>query len=454
MPCIVVIIIKYMLLNIKQDRIIIFSRYPEAGKTKTRLIPDIGALRAADLQRRMTGETLRTVRKFACTRSIDIEICFEGGDETKMNRWLGNGAIYKRQDVGDLGERIRSAFFKAFLCGCRRVLLCGTDIPGLDIARLEESFDALTRHDVVLGPSTDGGYYLVGLKKNADIFKHIQWGTSSVLDQTIDAAKHMGLSHYLLTPLTDIDTIDDLRQWRPADTVRKPYISVIIPALNEAGNIGESIASAKCEDAEVIVVDGGSTDKTVETAEKGGARVINSPRGRAVQQNRGAAISKGSVLLFLHADTILPENYADDVFETFLDAGNAAGAFQFSTDSHHPLMRMVDYFANIRSQYFKLPYGDQALFVRKEIFEFVGGFQDVAIAEDLFLVRCLSKQGKITLLPKSIITSSRRWENTGIVRTFLINQIIAAGCFLGVPPSMLSSLYKRKEKNVKYKMKV
>ncbi|MBW1704472.1 MAG: TIGR04283 family arsenosugar biosynthesis glycosyltransferase [Deltaproteobacteria bacterium] len=222
---------------------------------------------------------------------------------------------------------------------------------------------------------------------------------------------------------------------------KRPYVSVTIPTLNEAANIETAIRSSLNEDVEIIVIDGGSTDDTVARAMRAGARVEMSSRGRALQQNRGAASAGGRVLLFLHADSRLPTGYINHVFEILMDTETVAGAFRFKTNLDSPLMNLIELMTNIRSQYFKLPYGDQGLFIRKSIFELVGGFPDVPIAEDLFLVRRLSKKGRIRIASVHVVTSGRRWQTLGLFRTTLINQVILAGCCLGISPSTLSSLY-------------
>jgi hypothetical protein len=150
----------------------------------------------------------------------------------------------------------------------------------------------------------------------------------------------------------------------------------------------------------------------------------------------------GKVLLFLHADTILPENYTSYIFDALMDKNVAAGAFKFKTDFSHPFMPLVETGANIRSRYFRLPYGDQALFLRKTVFETTGGFPEVAIAEDLFFVRSLSAYGKIQIVPAHIITSGRRWRARGPIRTWLINTLILTGCKMGISPEKLKPLYK------------
>lgn len=423
------------------DRLIIFGRYPVPGRTKTRLIPALGPVGAADLQRRLTERTLKRVRAFASRRSVELELCFEGGSEHKIRRWLGPVEVYSQQGPGDLGMRIHSAFLRAFQSGCRNVILIGTDIPGLEPGLLEQAFDSLASHELVLGPTHDGGYWLIGLNRPADLFHGINWGTGIVFDQTATLAKGHGLAFHRLETLSDIDTIDDLKQWRPDWAGGGPYISVIIPALNERVNIEAAIRGAEDRETEIIVVDGGSTDDTVVRARDAGARVEESPRGRALQQNRGAAVARGKVLLFLHADTHLPDGYPAHVFETLMDPGTAAGAFRFKTDLNKPFMKVIEFMTNMRSRYFKLPYGDQGLFMRRSIFESVGRFPEVSVAEDLLLVRRLSKRGIIRISPAEVITSARRWLTFGMLRTTLINQVIVSCCCLGVSPHALASLY-------------
>jgi uncharacterized protein len=424
------------------DKLIIFGRYPIPGQTKTRLIPTLGPAGAADLQRWLTEKTLETAKEFAFPRGIDVEVCFEGGSERKMRRWLGSGVSFSPQVKGDLGIRMSSAFFDAFRGGARRVVLLGTDIPELKADKKGQAFDALAENDLVIGPSTDGGYWLMGMNRPAPLFEGINWGTGAVLGQTLSLADEQGLRVKELDVLKDIDTAEDLKQLPPEWTSKRPYISVVIPALNEGTNIETAIRSARDEDVEIIVVDGGSTDDTVARAVRADARVEMGSRGRALQQNRGASSARGRVLLFLHADTRLPGGYFNHVFELLMDPGTVAGAFRFKTNLDNPLMKAIEFMTNIRSQYFNLPYGDQGLFIRKPVFESVGGFPESPIAEDLFLVRRLSKKGRIRIAPVHVVTSARRWQTLGLFRTTLINQVILAGLCLGISPSTLSSLYR------------
>ncbi|MBW2091629.1 MAG: TIGR04283 family arsenosugar biosynthesis glycosyltransferase [Deltaproteobacteria bacterium] len=424
------------------DRVIVFSRYPVPGRAKTRLIPALGPAGAADLQRRLIQKTIKTVRRFCAKYRLDVEVHFEGGSTRKMRRWLGSGLFYSRQSLGDLGIRMQNAFSQAFRHGGQRVVLLGTDVPEFTTEHLRQAFEALTETDLVLGPSLDGGYWLIGLKRPASVFHGIDWGTEAVLRQTAALAKDQGIKLHFLDPLMDIDTIEDLTRLMPGEVSRSPYVSVIIPAKNESANIEATVRCAKDEDVEIIVVDGESTDDTMIRASAAGAHIVPSSPGRARQQNRGAAIARGRVLLFLHADTILPGGFVDHVFDTLIDPKTVLGAFRFKTDLNHPLMKVFEPLVNFRSVFLQLPYGDQALFLRKSVFERIGGFPDVPIAEDLLLVSRLAKQGRIRTAPVAAITSGRRWRERGVLLTTLINYVILAGYFLNISPHVLASIYK------------
>jgi rSAM/selenodomain-associated transferase 2/rSAM/selenodomain-associated transferase 1 len=424
-----------------RDCLIVFGRYPVPGKTKTRLIPVLGPAGAAELQRHITEKTFKAAQAFASRSRVDLQFCYDGGSEKQMRRWLGPRVLFSKQRPGNLGERMETAFHDAFRNGYGRVVLVGTDVPDMTDRYIETAFDALGERDLVLGPSADGGYWLVGLKGPMPIFENISWGTEEVLAETLSASRGLGLSTYCLDRLRDIDTEEDLEQrfkgWA------RPYLSVIIPALNEAGTIEAAIHRAWSDDVEIHVVDGGSTDETAAQAARAGARILNSHRGRALQQNRGAAAAEGRVLLFLHADTHLPENYVFHVFETFMDPGVVLGAFRFRTDLDRPSMRLMEAATNLRSRLLRLPYGDQALFIRKEIFRASGGFPEVPIAEDFLFVRHVSKHGRIVVAPAEAVTSARRWKSRGMLRTFWINQIVLFGLALRIPPHVLATLYRR-----------
>jgi len=219
-------------------------------------------------------------------------------------------------------------------------------------------------------------------------------------------------------------------------------LSVIIPVLNEAETIAQTLQHLQAPAVEIILVDGGSSDQTVAIAKERGAKVILSPEpGRAIQMNTGAQYATADTLLFLHADTQLPQNYLQLVEETLVKPKTVAGAFLLKINGQNPLLRLIEKGVNARSRFLQMPYGDQGIFFKKETFEKVGGFPILPIMEDFQLIRTLKKQGKIRLATASVLTSARRWQRLGVIQTTLINQIIIIGYFLGIPPSQLKQWY-------------
>ena len=432
------------MLNPTDDaHLIVFGRYPRVGMTKTRLIPALGPAGAAALQKRLAEKTVATARQAAMRIGSRLVFCHDGGNQQQLCQWLGGGPIrYLAQATGDLGRRMHLAMQRAFDVGARRVVLVGTDIPGLTTEILEQAFSALHERDLVFGPSTDGGYWLVGMTKPENIFDGIVWSRPDVLEKSLALARKKGMTSHMLAPLNDLDTPDDLARERGGDHVPPPYLSVIIPAIDEAQQMPRTLAAAASPDAEIIVSDGGSTDRTVHIAGSLGARIVSGRRGRAAQQNRGAAVARGEVLLFLHADTRLPSKYVDHVFETLMDRRTRLGAFRFATEIHTPAMRWVAFFTNLRAGWLNLPYGDQGLFLRQRDFAAVGGFPDVPIAEDLYLVHRMARKGRIAMAPAAAVTSGRRWRRLGPMRTTMINTILAVGILAGVSPGHLTPMYR------------
>jgi rSAM/selenodomain-associated transferase 2/rSAM/selenodomain-associated transferase 1 len=433
-----------------REQLLLFTRYPEPGKTKTRLIPLLGEEAAARLQVAMTAHALAAARELARDRAAGLEVRFEGGGRDAMRALFGPAVRYEPQGAGDLGDRMKRGFADAFDRGAESAVIVGADVPAISASILGAAFDALGEHDVVLGPATDGGYYLIGLRRPApELFDSIPWGTGDVFQRTLAVAAQQGHRVAQLTPLADVDRPEDIpvlhHAWGAATLAGAlEQISIVIPALNEAARLAPILGDV-CGHADVldvVVVDGGSTDGTPEIARAAGALVLRAAGGRAGQMNAGAAAAKGGILLFLHADTILPSQFPMHVRDTLRLPGVVGGAFAFRLDASGFLLRCVERCANWRARTLQMPYGDQALFMRRDTFDRVGGFPLLPIMEDLEIVRRLRRLGRIRIVPAAATTSARRWQTLGVFRTSALNQLLTAAYFLGFAPSKLARWYR------------
>lgn len=221
-------------------------------------------------------------------------------------------------------------------------------------------------------------------------------------------------------------------------------ISVIIPVLNEAIAIRSVLAKvSQAKNVEVIVADGGSQDETVAIAQSLGVKVIITTPGRANQMNAGVAVATGDILLFLHADTCLPADFETLIISALQNPKIIAGAFELRIDAELRGLRLIETMVNWRSHILEMPYGDQAIFLKTTVFQEIGGFPDLPIMEDFELMRRLKRRGRIAILPTAVVTSGRRWQKLGVVKTTLINQMVILGYFLGVSPSRLVRWYRR-----------
>ena len=429
-------------------QVMLFARYPVPGQAKTRLIPEIGPRNAARLHRRMTENAAGVARAVRGSGDIGITVCCTGARVRDFRAWLGEDLQYEVQSSGDLGARMRRAFESAFSRGAAGALAVGADVPDLSPGILRQAVDGMRGHDVVFGPAADGGYYLIGMRRRLpELFRDMDWGTGSVYRRTCDAVRRLGLTFLELPTLHDVDRPGDLarirRDLRFAEAFgEKAPISVIIPTLDEASALGRTLSGAfRADGLEIIVADGGSRDATREIASTAGAAVLAVAGGRAAQMNAGAMVATGRILLFLHADTLLPDGYADAVRRALESPSTVAGAFRFRTDGSGVALRIAERITNFRSAVLHWPYGDQGLFMERRVFEEAGGFGAMPIMEDLDLVRRLRRRGPVVTLGEPILTSARRWRRLGIVRTTFRNQCMIAGYFAGVPPARLYRFY-------------
>lgn len=423
-----------------RERLIIFTRYPVAGKAKTRLIPALGAEGAADTQRQLTELTLCRAMMLAVARGVSIEVRHEGGDEQLIRDWLGPRPRYTPQGEGDLGQRLTRAAKDAFDDDAQSIVIIGADCPRLDQSILHQAFDTLHDHDIVFGPAQDGGYYLAGLRKPMPgLFKGIPWSTNRVLAESLSIARASGFEPVLLTTLPDVDEPSDLDDWQrlQAEIQR---VSVIIPTLNEAAHLAETLRHViAAQPHEIIIADGGSSDATLGMATEAGAHIIHTERGRGTQMNAGSRVATGELLFFLHADTLPPINCAEAIRETLRAPQTIAGAFRFRLREPAPRgAAIIERLTAWRSESLQLPYGDQGLYVRRAMFAALGRFPEWPVLEDIEFIRRARKQGRVAIHPSAVRTSGRRWQQQGFMRTFFRHQLILGGYYAGVSPARLA----------------
>ena len=223
-----------------------------------------------------------------------------------------------------------------------------------------------------------------------------------------------------------------------------PSLSIVIPVLNESAGVVaflNALATYRARSAEVIVVDGGSSDDTVSRAKPLADFVLSSARGRAMQMNAGAAIARGDVILFLHADTRLPPDFDKLIHEGLARSQHAWGRFDVAIEGSHPLLPIVGTSMNVRSRLTAIATGDQAMFVTREAFDAVGGFPEIALMEDVALSRRLKGVSRPLCLRARVTTSGRRWESRGVVRTILLMWRLRLAYFFGASPDDLARRY-------------
>ncbi len=223
--------------------------------------------------------------------------------------------------------------------------------------------------------------------------------------------------------------------------MRRASIAILIPALDEEDNLRRLLPEVVAAADEVVVADGGSRDRTAEVARELGARVVAGTPGRGRQLQCAAEASRAEVLLFLHADTRLPPDALDRVRRA-VAAGAPGGGFLVRFDSRLPIMALGGRLVNLRTRLTRAPLGDQAQFVTRSAYLALGGYRDWPILEDLDFVRRLKRLGRVAIVSEPVVTSARRYERGGVLRTVAINWLIWTLYWLGVPPERIAGLYR------------
>lgn len=219
-------------------------------------------------------------------------------------------------------------------------------------------------------------------------------------------------------------------------------MSIIIPVLDEESGIADTLAAAAVTGAgEILVVDGGSQDRTRAIATAQGCRVVDAPAGRAVQMNAGAAAATGDVLLFLHADTRLPPNGVAELIRALSDERTVGGRFDVHLDGPEPIFRIIETLTNVRSRVTRIATGDQAIFVRRSVFEVLGGYAPIPLMEDVEFSARLKRRGRVACLRSRVHTSVRRWRRYGPWATIARMWWLRARYALGASPERLAHDY-------------
>jgi len=233
-----------------------------------------------------------------------------------------------------------------------------------------------------------------------------------------------------------------------AKTKNKPTFSIIIPVLNEARTINSLIehlhtlhSNGICE---IIVVDGSPEQNTVRAIKYNDIIAISAPKGRGRQMNAGAAIARGDTLIFLHADTQLPHNALNSIDQFLEENKFVGGAFDLGIKSHKLSLKIIAFGANFRTHFTHIPYGDQAIFIRRDYFNKIGGYKDIPVMEDIELMHRIKRLGgKIRILSDRVVTSPRRWEKEGVVYCTLRNWALSLLFFLDIPSQKLEKFFKQ-----------
>ncbi|MGD0291024.1 MAG: TIGR04283 family arsenosugar biosynthesis glycosyltransferase [Candidatus Binataceae bacterium] len=220
-------------------------------------------------------------------------------------------------------------------------------------------------------------------------------------------------------------------------------LTVIVPMLNEEGAIAATLGALRigAPAAEIIVVDGGSSDRSVEIARPGCDKLLEGPRGRARQMNAGASQVAGEAIAFVHADTIVPPTFACDIEAALADGLVVGGRFDLAFDVRDRALDLVAAMISLRSRVVRSATGDQAIFVRREVFERLGGYANIELCEDVDFARRMRRAGRVACLQVRVITSSRRWRRDGVVRTIVKMWIIKSLFLAGVSPAWLKRHY-------------
>lgn len=432
--------------------VILFTRVPEPGKVKTRMMSVYTGEECAKMQTCFLQDITRELRK----TGADLFVCYDpSGPKRAIRRICG----YLEQRGDGLGERMLNAFKEVLGRGYDSCVLVGSDLPELTAADIKSAFAELELNDAACGPTEDGGYYLIGMHRALpELFDGRSYGHDRVIDELREAAASNGISMGLIRTRRDMDTPDDvmkylaamrsdarLRHSRTGSFVRDHLrISVIVPVYNEITTIDAMVTQLRGlkDDCEIIFADGGSTDDTLSRIPED-FRIVRSPKGRAAQMNAGASAASGDILFFLHCDSELPPDPLAEIRRVM--TRREAGCFGIAFHSRQFFMWTNRVISNGRAGIHGIMFGDQGMFMTRELFERAGGFREIPIMEDYQFSLDLKRLGiRPGMARHRIYTSDRRYPKANIPKLRLMYQMYSMrkAYRAGVPVEEISAKYR------------
>ena len=428
-----------------QRLLILFAKTPTAGQVKTRIGAEAGFEQAAKIYETMletillaSGGDGRWQRLVALTPESDAA-------------WFtGRNLPFIRQQGQTIGERMGNALSEGFRQGAAQVMVIGSDIPELGEAEIAAAFSRLDTEPAVVGPSIDGGFYLfaatrqVGQQAVRVLQADIPWSTPQVLASVHSLCRQQSLPLFPLPPKRDIDSYEDWIDYQAAIAAPEIAVSIIVPTLNEELYLADCLRSLEHPCCERIVVDGGSSDDTLQIAKQAGVRTLRCPvanRGR--QLNAGAAVARGKILLFFHADSRMPAGGIASMLSAMQEPRLIGGGFDLGFFPPEPFYRFLAFGANLFCRMTRMIFGDCGMFLRSDRFWQLGGFPETAIMEDAALSTSMRRAGKIAILPEVVETSARKYANETKLQAMYRTMWAYAAYRLGVSPETIKAGYYR-----------
>lgn len=393
----------------------------------------MGAEKATQIYEKLLRRTLGIAGDLKC-KSPEVAITLFHTPQDPLDKLMKRfrGPWEFRPQEGDhLGERMSNALRSAFAEGAGRVVLIGSDLADVQSEDIEQAFRKTNEKVVVLGPAADGGFYLVGTDRPVDSpFAFTSWSTPEVFSRTARGFESEGFRVLTTPERNDVDHKSGLDRL-DRDSLFRDSISLIIPTLAEPEKLRpllEYLEDSIWPGDEIVVVQGGAFRKTVLHRMSPVLTVIKTSKGRGIQQNVGAMLCRGNILCFLHDDTIAPPEFAYLIRRTCRDRPLALGCFRLRFSPSNRALDLIAGWANLRSRLFKLPYGDQGYFCRRDLFESAGGFRRRYLMEDVELVRDIRKirggSSGVSIVPADVCTSPDRYVRKGVLKACLQNHAI------------------------------